>query len=1256
MENSLFTVTNDDLRRLNADEAVALLSELLWAEATRLGIPISNVHVPADVNRPDAGVDAMVSDQNVAGDVIRPGQTVYQIKSGESFNPQQEAVIRSELFGDKAPCNKNLKSRIRECLDQNGTYVLVCTGIDPSDRSIAEGHLRKFFEQCGYTNPKCEVWVQNQLCGFLTRYPSIALRVNEQEAGTLRSHKSWAGDNEMGLPFQPGAKQNESIAILRNALRSSGRAVHVHVLGEAGVGKTRLVFEATRPVDLQPLVLYTNKPSILLEGEFIAALTREDNQFAVILVVDECSAVYRTQIWNRLMTRGQRIKLVTIFNEAEDSSGTSYLDAPLLEREKIIEIIESYNIAKDQAERFADFCSGSPRVAHVLGLNLQMNPADLLKSPGTVDVWGRYIAGIDDPSSAHVNDRRIVLRYLALFKRFGYGDPVVAEAKSVSAMIQKDHPHLTWAKFRDTVSELRKRKILQGETTLYITPKLLHIWLWTDWWNTYGSGFQLNNFVKEFEQTLLPWFLEMFRYAEQSRVAQTVVTKLLGLGGPFQNRQFFGSKLGGDFFLALTNVDPQQALACLQRTVGTWSTKELLEFREGRRGVICAVEKMAMWRDHFCSAAKLLLKLAETENESWSNNATGVFAALFSPGHGEVAPTEASPQERLPILQESLVSQSEITRAIALKACDAALEAQHFSRMVGAEYQGFKPKPKLWTPKTYGEIWDAYRQVWNLLRGQLPTLPAEQREEAVKILFNNGTAIAAVTNLGPLVLETWKEILDSGWVTKTETLERLISLLRHRNELRPEVIEAAEAFHDELVGKHFSSLLMRYVAMDLLDDQFDENGKPTDTRDKHIRALAEQCLREPKLLLPELSWLVTEEAKNGYRFGYELAKLDTSNSFLKDIIDAQRKPTPPNAPFFLSGYMRAVFETDPSKWERLLDEFTSDDRMRIHVPELTWRSGMTDRAAVRVLRLARAGQMEVEKFHMFCSGSVIKDISEDVFRQWAEFLVAQPDAGSVTILVNLIHFYYTAKTDRKLPADLAFRTLGHAAFFQKDGQFHTMDRYHWAAVAKAFASNLPKDSLKLAQTIIDHFGEKGTIAGAYDSQVQEVLMEITRKNPREVWQLVSQRLGPPIDSRGFRLNSWLRGDRYSPGGEGGVLPLIPLDDIWKWVDANREKRAWYLASFVPKQLFRSTERPCLAREVLIRYGSDPTVRNNLTANFSTEGWSGPASAHYQEKEQQLLAFKKEETDANVRLWIDEYVAGLQAQIDQAKIREEREAF
>jgi hypothetical protein len=109
------------------------------------------------------------------------------------------------------------------------------------------------------------------------------------------------------------------------------------------------------------------------------------------------------------------------------------------------------------------------------------------------------------------------------------------------------------------------------------------------------------------------------------------------------------------------------------------------------------------------------------------------------------------------------------------------------------------------------------------------------------------------------------------------------------------------------------------------------------------------------------------------------------------------------------------------------------------------------------------------------------------------------------------------------------------------------------------------------------------------------------------------------------------------------------------VDADRETRTSYLASFVPKQLFRDVGRPCLAREVLVRYGADPAVRHALRANFSIEGRSWSASAHYQAKRQWLLDFKKKELDANVKLWIDEYVEDLGRRIDHARVREEREA-
>ena len=69
-----------------------------------------------------------------------------------------------------------------------------------------------------------------------------------------------------------------------------------------------------------------------------------------------------------------------------------------------------------QGQGFVHLCSGSPRVAHVIGGNLQRYPDDLLKVPDTVDVWGRYISGIDDPASEVVRERHTILQYCVSFR------------------------------------------------------------------------------------------------------------------------------------------------------------------------------------------------------------------------------------------------------------------------------------------------------------------------------------------------------------------------------------------------------------------------------------------------------------------------------------------------------------------------------------------------------------------------------------------------------------------------------------------------------------------------------------------------------------------------------------------------------------------------------------------------------------------------------------------------------------------------
>ncbi|GAH48373.1 unnamed protein product, partial [marine sediment metagenome] len=136
---------------------------------------------------------------------------------------------------------------------------------------------------------------------------------------------------------------------------------------------------------------------------------------------------------------------------------------------------------------------------------------------------------------------------------------------------------------------------------------------------------------------------------------------------------------------------------------------------------------------------------------------------------------------------------------------------------------------------------------------------------------------------------------------------------------------------------------------------------------------------------------------------------------------------------------------------------------------------------------------------------------------------------------------------------------------------------------------------------------------------------------------------------------WLRGgDLFEE--EEGQLRFFSTDMVWEWVDQDIEKRAWYLATFVPKVLFKQEGKICWARELLIRYGTLKDVRDNLVANFSSEGWTGPASLHFQQKKESLLAFRKEEDNKNVIKWIDDYVEGLNRQIEYEKINEERRGY
>lgn len=1275
--DTISTVRPEDLGWLGPAESTLFVRDLLWAEAHRLGSGTCQIDVPSEINATDGGIDATV-DANLSvrqSEIIEPGKNGYQIKSGSEFKPWQKSQIRKELFGTpRTPTTKeNLGPSIRACLDSNGIYVLVCTGINLSKSRLrrAHSHIEECLEQCGYQNPKVKVWSQDDLISFLQEFPLLELNLKGFREEDFKTHRNWSEYPDMQVPFVPGQSQNELIEKIQNDLRRDDYPVHVRVWGEPGIGKTRLVLEATRAEDLSSLTLYFRSSSQFESSILMNEIRFNDNLFAIV-VIDECDPDSRARIWRELQHYSPRIKLITIYNDYEEIPGDiAYHITPPLEHEQIRNIIiQEYKIPPDQADRWAGLCDGSPRVAHVIGWNLVNHPEDVLKPPSTVNIWDRYIAAGDAPRSEKTEQRRLVLQYLSLFKRFGYKGPVDDELGIIANMIEEANPQITWDRFQEIIYELKERRILQGESTLYVTPKALHIKLWAQWWERRSRIFHFEAFRQNLTPKLVEWFYEMFQYAAESDAALGIVDDLLGPNGPFQDDEYLKTRLGSRFFSALTEANPKSALRCLMRTIGTWDKEALLQFTEGRRYVIWALEKIAVWRELFAGAARLLLVLGEAENESYANNASGVFAELFSPGPGRVAPTEAAPEERLPILKEALESNSKERRSVALKACNTALKSGYFSRMGNVKYQGLRRAPQLWEPKTYGELWGAYRQVWQLLYEQLASLPQNERKEAAEILLGHAGELGKIPNLSDMVVETIRAIVQKRYMNQKQVIETISRILYHDdtykdNGLSTETRKHFEKLRNELVGSDFHSLMQRYVGMDLLEDRLDEHKDGIDRVQPHLERLAQQAAEDVSLLQEELSWLATTEAKNGYKFGFELGKRDVNFRLLPTLLDAQRDIDDNASVYFLGGYFRVIFERNPAQWEEELDALIEDTSLNVLIPELTHRSGLTDQAGLRLLNLAKDGIIDANHFDVFVYGQAIKNLSNEVFTAWIEFLLDQTDKSAVSIALNLCdHYYIREDPETSLPTDLTFRMLTHPSLFEESNKdlFDTMTNYYWTEIGKAFLRLYPEKNLELAELMLKFFGIEGTIVGGFTPQTVPVLEEATRLYPEQVWERICKYLDAPVQaskdwSRRSSLERWLRETDIPTTIEKGegALTLIPYHKIWEWVDNDVENRAQYLAhSLVPKTALTEKWSDSLARATLLRYGAREEVRRALISNYLTGVSWGLMSSNYEVKKQNLLHMKNNENDENVKRWIDDFVEVLEKGIERAKVEEERE--
>ena len=273
---------------------------------------------------------------------------------------------------------------------------------------------------------KVKVWRQSRICTLLRQFPAVALQIKGISGLAVVNHAQWAERPDMRLEFIAAPEQQGVIDNLRSALRDDSRSsLHIRVLGEPGIGKTRLVLETTRADDLRTLTLYADR-GMKVDGALVSALHRAKSA-RVIFVVDECGPETRYELVQSLSSLGPNLKVVSIYqdrDEADRAPEYSLCEIPPLPTHEVETILTTYGLDIATAKRWADLCEGSPRVAHVIGQNLISDPENPLKSDGVARIWIRFLAGDIEAGSEQYRKRHLVVSSLALFKRFGWSPRV----------------------------------------------------------------------------------------------------------------------------------------------------------------------------------------------------------------------------------------------------------------------------------------------------------------------------------------------------------------------------------------------------------------------------------------------------------------------------------------------------------------------------------------------------------------------------------------------------------------------------------------------------------------------------------------------------------------------------------------------------------------------------------------------------------------------------------------------------------------
>lgn len=675
-------LVGSQIENLTTERFVAFGNHLLQAERASQGLPLEGLTITGRINDKDGGVDARFIRAN-GSPFVAPGDSVWQFK----LSPPNQAIIKTEVT----------KPGAAETLAAGGHYYLAI-GRDCSDQ-VVENRRRWLAEETG--RPRhVHVYSASHLAEWASWYPSVLVQHGfADHLREARSYSQWSEAREHESVFVQGEDRAALLDKMRTALGATNTAV-IRLEGAPGSGKTRLVLETLRSAQLAPLVVYAPQAEDLPSSVLADLGTARP---ATIVVLDECDRQVHARLISAL-PRGAELRVITIGSEASvRDPDIEHVEVALMDRFGLQRLVSVNfpDITDTQAGWLADAADGSVRLALTLARRIRaMSEADLADLIGEGDVT--QLLRLTLPTG----ERLAAAQVAALLRRFRWGEE---HQSDIDALARASG--LVPATFRSCVAALTADGVIVRQGRMrYVSPLPLAVHLAARHWDVASdtiAGQLLPALSAEGQDALLARTADLGRHPR----AAPALGRLLGAGGPFGSLTALEDGWRASMFRYLATINPEQTLLVLENITGA-TIDQLKAATRSRRALVEASEKIAWNPPLFERAGDVLVRLALAENEAMSNNASGVFAQLFSttlPG------TAAAPAARLAYLAALTDGASEQQLRLMLAAVNCGLSGPQARLMTAEQQYGHAALPPA-VPATAGEFRNYVGGLLDILR------------------------------------------------------------------------------------------------------------------------------------------------------------------------------------------------------------------------------------------------------------------------------------------------------------------------------------------------------------------------------------------------------------------------------------------------------------------------------------------------------------------------------------------------------------